>query len=144
MISAIGLYLLPLTSASAAEPEEQASSSWWPLRRLQGLFAFGSSTTTAQQPQTPQFPTGKLGGTIDAWATDRDLRAAQRLLDGDHWALMGEMVSNPDLDAIWSDPLAARRLLEANPILEALPGVAALAAKAPKEFTAQDVRGRSG
>lgn len=142
--------LLPLASGAGAGTAEPQPTSV--LRRLQGLFSLGGGSgskvgaTPSGSPQQQQqpFPNGRLGGAVDAWATEVDLRAAQRLLDGDHWGLLGEMVRSADLDTIWGDPVAARRLLEANPILETLPGVASLAAKAPEEFTAEDVSGGFG
>lgn len=140
---------LCLSWAPASASEQRPQS--WPRRLQDLLFGTGSNkasaipSTTYQQPEQQQEQEAplwgeKLGGAIDAWATDTDLRAAQRLLDGDHQGLLGEMISSQDLDVIWSDPIAARRLLEANPILEMLPGVAELAAKAPEDFTPQDVR----
>ena len=81
-----------------------------------------------------------LGGVRDAWAEEPELQIARRLLDGDHFGLLREMAQSKDLDVIWADPVAARRLLEANPIFKALPGVAALAEKAAEEWTAEDVR----
>ena len=148
-MAAVGLCLLPLAAGAGAGTAESQPASL--LRRLQGLFSMGSgggstskggatpSSSQQQQQQQQPFPNGRLGGVRDAWATEVDLRAAQRLLDDDHWGLLGEVVRSADLDTIWSDPVAARQLLEANPILEALPGVASLAAKAPEEFTAEDV-----
>lgn len=87
---------------------------------------------------SPPFPV--LGGVRDAWAEEPELQIARRLLDGDHFGVLREMAQSKDLDVIWADPVAARRLLEANPIFKMLPGVAALADKAAEEWTADDVR----
>ena len=81
-----------------------------------------------------------LGGLRDAWAEEPELQIARRLLDGDHFGMLREMAQSKDLDVIWADPVAARRLLEANPIFKLLPGVAALAEKAAEEWTTEDVR----
>lgn len=121
------------------------------LHRLQTLFAssssaFSSTPSAAAIPAStagslgglpPPFPV--LGGLSDAWAEERELQVGRRLLDGDHLGVLREMAQSKDLDVIWADPIAARRLLTANPIFKALPGVAALADKAAEEWTADDV-----
>ena len=97
-------------------------------------------TTTAGRlgGLSPPFPV--LGGVRDAWAEEPELQIARRLLDGDHFGVLREMAQSKDLDVIWADPVAARCLLEANPIFKMLPGVAALADKAAEQWTADDVR----
>jgi len=136
------------------ETQQQQPASLQPsrtrfLHRLQALFSSSSPTSkpSVSMPTSmagrlgglsPPFPI--LGGVRDAWAEEPELQIARRLLDGDHFGVLREMAQSKDLDVIWADSVAARRLLEANPIFKMLPGVAALADKAAEEWTADDVR----
>lgn len=144
-----GSYLLVgflLLQAAAAQAQPTPPS-------LLSKLANGAPTAAASQssPSTPsspvpapQLPLPARGATRDAWATDPTLQAAQRLLDGDHLNLLSELVLSKDLDAIWSEPWAAHGLLRANPVLQLVPGLGALADKAPEDFTAEDGRAALG
>lgn len=126
------LLLATLLLPAAAQSQPAAPS------LLSQLVNGASTASAAAADSTPILP--RSAATRDAWAADATLQAAQRLLDGDHLNLLSELVANKDLDTIWAQPWAAHRLLNANPVLQLIPGLGALADKAPAAFTAEDGR----
>jgi hypothetical protein len=152
----VALASVPFVIAKGDNDTEDSATSVQPqssrlrfLHRLQGLFTHSTSSsssllsTSLDKLESPAATKASsfsiLGGEKDSWAEEWDLKLARRLLDGDHFSVLKEMVLSKDLEVIWSTPYAARRLLEANPILKMLPGAAALAKKDLEDWTPDDV-----
>ncbi len=129
--------LLAILLLPAAAQSQPAAPSLLPKLVNGASTAAQSTASAAASGPTPLLPRRATG---DAWAADSTLQAAQRLLDGDHLNLLSELVANKDLDTIWAQPWAAHRLLNANPVLQLIPGLGALADKAPEAFTGEDGR----
>lgn len=66
---------------------------------------------------------------VDMWETDPLLKTASRLLDGDHFGVLNDMVANTQLDEIWMQPEQLRHILTAMPMLKSIRGIDEIAAK---------------
>jgi len=95
----------------AGSASTSASSSSSSLVDLANTAAAAEAAVLGGQGDANATP-GLAAGKVDTWATDRTHIGAGRLMDGDHFGVMKDMVSNPELDELWTDPTLLPQLLQ--------------------------------
>lgn len=76
-------------------------------------------------------------GLVDMWEADPILKMTQRVIDGDHFGVLGEMAGEKELDTLWGDPDTFKTILTSMPMLKSIRGIDKIAAK--DTLTAKDV-----
>lgn len=74
---------------------------------------------------------------VDMWEADPILKMTQRVIDGDHFGVLGEMAGAKELDTLWGDPDTFKTILTSMPMLKSIRGIDKIAAK--DTLTAKDV-----
>lgn len=141
-LAAVVFFATPATAATGGAAaidvqQQQRSLFHRAAQAIQGAFLGGQQQQQSTVAPAETEPPPKLE---DPWETQRGLKMVRKLLDGDQLGVVLDMVQNPELEQVWSNPRATFRLLQSYPMLGGIRGVKDIMAKSEAEITPEDVR----